>query len=61
MRLGDYIQVQTRIRYTYWNLLGDVGGFHDGFGILISICMGSYGALAFKAEYLSGNYIDNGG
>ena len=34
IRLSDDIVIETRTRYTVWDLLGDVGGFNDGLLLL---------------------------
>ena len=49
-----------RQRYNIWDLLGDVGGFHDGLMIVFSLFMGSYSALAFKIDYLKSTQVDDG-
>ena len=50
--LGEVYNIEVRQRYNIWDLLGDVGGFHDGLIIVFSLFMGSYSALAFKIDYL---------
>ena len=34
-KLSDDIVIEKRVRYSVWDLLGDVGGFNDG---LIFVC-----------------------
>ena len=53
-----WLQVESRIRYNVWDLLGDVGGFSDGLILVCSLYMSLYAAIAFKADYLNGQYID---
>ena len=45
--LGSTLALESRTRYTAWDLLGDVGGFHDGIFIVVSLFMSSYSAVAF--------------
>ena len=49
-----------RKRYNIWDLLGDVGGFHDGLILVFSLFMSSYSALAFKIDYLKSTQVDDG-
>lgn len=58
--LGDIYFIEVRQRYNIWDLLGDVGGFHDGFYIVFSLFMGSYSALAFKVDFLKSTQVDAG-
>ena len=46
--------VQTRTRYNFWDLLGDVGGFHDGLVLVASLFMSFIAQLAFQRDYLDG-------
>ena len=48
----DY-QEQRRKLYSYWDALGDVGGFHDGLILLISTIMGPFAAHRFFTDLLS--------
>ena len=56
--LGGVHFVEFRQRYNVWDLLGDVGGFHDGVILIFSLFMGPYSALAFKLDYFSSTAID---
>lgn len=56
--MTGFIQVQKRTMYTFWNLIENVGGFHDGLYIICSIIMTYYSAAAFKADYISRSYVD---
>ena len=58
LRLDKTIKIHSRIRYNVWDLLADVGGFHDGMHLIASIIFGSYSAFAFKREMISKIYFD---
>ena len=47
VRLDGYLQIESRVRYSYWDLLADVGGFNDGCLLLCSIFMSFYSSLVF--------------
>ena len=51
--LGTHIDINQRIRYSVWDLLGDVGGFNDGLFLVCSIFMSSYSAFAYSVDLLS--------
>jgi hypothetical protein len=59
INLGPDLIISKRTRYSYWDLLGDVGGFHDGLFIVTSLFMGAYSQLAFKINFLDGSHIDS--
>ena len=42
----DFIE-EKRVRYSLWNVLGDVGGFHDGLVLLIRILIAPFAAYNF--------------
>lgn len=46
----------TRTRYNFWDALGDVGGFHDGLMLLLSLFMGSISAASFTNALVNGAY-----
>ena len=52
-------KVESRVRYSYWDLLGDVGGFNDGLFLLGSILLKTYAGLAFKEDYLIGTEFES--
>ena len=58
LRLDKTIDISSRIRYNVWDLLADVGGFHDGMYLVASIIFGSYSAFAFKRELISNMNFD---
>ena len=53
MYLIGLTEINSRTRYNFWDLLGDVGGFNDGMFLVCQIFMTTYAALAFKVDYLS--------
>ena len=57
---GD-LHVESRTRYNFWDLLGDVGGFHDGLLLVASLFMGLVARIAFEKEYLNGKLSDGAG
>jgi len=46
-------QVQQRVRYSLWQALGDVGGFHDGLSLLVGILMSPLATLLFKRDFVA--------
>lgn len=40
-----------RARYTFWDCLGDVGGFHDGIILVLYYIMIPYSAASFKSHF----------
>ena len=40
-------QVNIRVRYSFWDALSDVGGFHDGLCLLVRLFMGPLAANFF--------------
>ena len=47
LQLSNDMEVAERKRYSWWQLLGDIGGFHDGLVLLIKFFMASYSAAMF--------------
>lgn len=43
-----------------WNLLADVGGFHDGLYLIVGILLGPYSAIALKVDLIDGRPVDVG-
>ena len=58
--MDGYVQVEQRTRYSFWNLLGDVGGFHDGLFLLVSIFYAPFASLAFSLDFAKGTTVDSG-
>ena len=53
LNLLGLTEINSRTRYNFWDLLGDVGGFSDGLFLVCQMLMTSYAALAFKIDYLN--------
>ena len=51
--------VESRERFTIWDLASDVGGFHDALIIMSELLTGAYAAFAFKTNFLNQNYFDS--
>ncbi len=56
---GGQLAVESRTRYNFWELLGDVGGFYDGLILCCSIFMSVYSAMAFKVDVLNNKVVDD--
>ena len=54
---GELI-VESRSRYNFWDLLGDVGGFYDGLLILATLIMSFGSRSSFLKDYLNGKLVD---
>ena len=50
--------MESRVRYTFWDLLGDVGGFNDGLILMCSLFMSGFSAFAFNTDFLNKSYYD---
>jgi len=46
----------SRQRYSCWAALGDIGGFHDGLILIVSIFMGSISSSSFTNALVNGAY-----
>jgi len=52
------MKVSKRVRQSYWDVLSDVGGFHDGICLLIGLIMGPASASHFQSDLVRGNSTD---
>ena len=59
MFLTGELAIEVRTRYNFWDLLGDVGGLHDGLTALTGLFMGFIAKEAFNYEYLNGKISEN--
>ena len=50
---------QKRISYSFWQALGDIGGFHDGLCLLVAIVMRPFSANNFQKDVLKGSPKDS--
>ena len=41
-----------------WDLLSDVGGFHDGLVLLIAFAMTSFAQYSFEKDYIDGKFVE---
>ena len=57
--LSDDIVIQKRIRYSVWDLLGDVGGLNDGLILVCSLLTSAYTAASFKTKFLASIFFDS--
>ena len=51
--------IESRYRYTLWDLAGDVGGFYEALSFICELLTGVYAAIAFKTNFLDQNYFDS--
>ena len=58
--LSGYALVNQRVRYSFWELLGDVGGFHDGLFLVVAIVYAPFSAFAFTLDFVRGSAVDGG-
>ena len=56
--MNGYLQIESRVRYNFWNLLGDVGGFNDGLFLLCQLFVLPISAMAFANDYTKSRFID---
>ena len=42
-----------------WDLLGDVGGFHDGLFLLCSFFVTAYASMSFQRDLLHGTMMED--
>ena len=59
LSLNGWLKVEQRTRYNMWDLLGDVGGFHDGLFLLGSMFVTTYSNFSFKKDYFDGTTKEN--
>ena len=50
------VQIMSRQRLSFWQALGDVGGFHDGLILLIKLFMVPLSASFFNFDWTKGRY-----
>ena len=58
LKLNGYLKVESRTRYSVWDLLGDVGGLHDGLVIFFAIFVGPFSTFSFSNDFIKGRFID---
>lgn len=53
--LSNDMLIMERKRYTFWDALGDIGGFHDGLVLLIqALLMSRYSSSMFEHSVVQG-------
>ena len=50
--LDNKMQVSSRVRYSLWQALGDIGGFHDGLFMVVRFLIAPIAATFFHKEIL---------
>ena len=58
LNLNGYLKVESRTRYSVWDLLGDVGGLHDGLVIFCAIFVVPFSTFSFSNDYIKGKLVD---
>ena len=51
--------IESRERFTIWDLAGDLGGFHESLMLICELLTGVYAAIAFKTNFLNQHYFDS--
>ena len=59
LRLNGYHKVESRTRYSVWDLLGDVGGLHDGLVIFCAIFVVPFSTFSFSNDFIKGKLVDS--
>ena len=59
LNLNGYLKVESRTRYSVWDLLGDVGGLHDGLVIFCAIFVVPFSTFSFSNDYITGKLVDD--
>jgi len=60
LNLNGYLRVDSRTRYNVWDLLGDVGGLHDGLVIFFAIFVVPFSTFSFSNDFIEGKLVDGG-
>ena len=56
--ISNELQIEKRIRYNFWMALADIGGFHDGLFLVLSLFMSPYAATLFENDLMRGNLFN---
>ena len=51
----NQLQIEKRIRYSFWKAIEDIGGFHDGLTLLFTLFLAPISAIFFENDLLTGN------
>ena len=58
IELHNKMQVSSRVRYSLWQALADVGGFHDGLFLIVRFLIAPIAATFFHREILRKDLIE---
>lgn len=56
--MDSHMQDQSRVRYSFWKALGDIGGLSDGLYLIFRVLIGPIVAAYFERDLLNDSYID---
>ena len=56
--ISNELQIEKRIRYNFWMALADIGGFHDGLFLVLSLFMSPFAAKLFDNDLMRGNVFN---
>ena len=48
--IDSEVAQNKRSRYSFWQLLGDAGGLHDGLSLIVSFCVGPFASNLFQLD-----------
>ena len=51
VQLAKVMKIMERRSYTFWDVLGDIGGFHDGLILSIYFLMAPFSAKSFMNKF----------
>lgn len=57
-RLSEFLFVEKRVRYNFWMLLGDVGGFNSAMLLIAAALTVFHEEVAFQSDYLGKVFFD---
>ena len=57
-QIDPKMQEMATVRLSFWQALGDLGGFHDGIYVLISIMIRPVAATLFQSELVKGIKVE---
>ncbi len=45
-------QLNQRTRYSFWQFVGDIGGFHDGLKLLVDMFFAPFVSFSFATDFV---------
>ena len=57
INLSQENHVMQRKRYSAWDALGDIGGFHDGLVLIFASFMGIFNAVFYASDLTGGKFF----